>query len=276
MLQYSGAVAGKGRVEVGYQTLGFEIVEGMATITLNRPESLNAMNMEMCRELMSAALDCEEAQVRAVVVTGAGKAFCAGGDLATFHAEKDDLPRYVKEMATALHVSLSRLARLDAPVLAAVNGVAAGGGFSLVTACDLAVAARSARFTMAYTRAGLSPDGSSTYFLPRIVGQRRAMELALLNPVLSADEALDWGIVNRVVDDGACLAETMRLARELADGAPLAHAAVKRMLAASLNDTLESQLERETGSIAGMARTADAREGIAAFLEKRKPRFQGR
>ena len=261
---------------MAYATLGFEIAADVATITLNRPESLNAMNMEMCRELMSAALDCEEAQVRAVVVTGAGKAFCAGGDLATFHAQKDSLPRYVKEMATALHVSLSRLARLDAPVLAAVNGVAAGGGFSLVCACDLVLAARSARFTMAYTRAGLSPDGGSTYFLPRIVGQRRAMELALLNPVLSADEALDWGIVNRVVDDGACLAETMRLARELADGAPLAHAAVKRMLSASLNDTLESQLDRETRNIAGMARTADAREGIAAFLEKRKPRFQGR
>jgi 2-(1,2-epoxy-1,2-dihydrophenyl)acetyl-CoA isomerase len=261
---------------VAYATLGFEIAADVATITLNRPESLNAMNMEMCRELMSAVLDCEEARVRAVVVTGAGKAFCAGGDLATFHAQKDSLPRYVKEMATALHVSLSRLARLDAPVLAAVNGVAAGGGFSLVCACDLVLAARSARFTMAYTRAGLSPDGGSTYFLPRIVGQRRAMELALLNPVLSADEARDWGIVNRVVDDAACLAETMRLARELADGAPLAHAAVKRMLAASLNDTLESQLERETGSIAGMARTADAREGIAAFLEKRKPRFHGR
>jgi 2-(1,2-epoxy-1,2-dihydrophenyl)acetyl-CoA isomerase len=262
---------------MAYQALAVEVAEGVARVTLNRPESFNAMNMEMCRELAALALDCQEREdVRAVLITGAGKAFCAGGDLASFQAQGDGLTRHVTEMATVLHVAISRLARMEAPVVAAVNGVAAGAGFSLVTACDLVLAAESARFTMAYTRAGLSPDGSGTYFLPRIVGLRRAMEMALTNPVLSASEAQAWGIVNRVLPDDACLDEAGRLARSLAAGPTRAYGAVKKLLATSFDDSLEGQLERETHYIAEMTRTADAREGIAAFLEKRRPTFSGR
>jgi len=262
---------------MSYSTIAVEVADGVARVTLNRPASFNAMNLEMCRELAALALDCQERDdIRVVLVTGAGKAFCAGGDLAAFRAQGDGLTRHVKEMATVLHVALSRFARMEAPLLAAVNGVAAGAGFSLVTASDLVVAAEGARFTMAYTRAGLSPDGSSTWYLPRIVGLRRAMEMALMNPVLSAEEAKAWGLVNKVVPDGECLAEAEKLARGLAEGPPRAYGAVKKLLALSLDSSLESQLERETHYIAEMTRTADAREGIAAFLEKRKPTFTGR
>lgn len=262
---------------MAYETLRFEIRDRVARITLERPDRFNAMNLEMSRELMSLAIECgENPEIRAVLLTGAGKAFCAGGDLPSFRATGDGLARHVKEMTTYLHAAISRFAWMAPPLVVAVNGVAAGAGFSLALAADLAVAAQSARFTMAYTRAGLSPDGSSSYYLPRLVGLRRAMELSLTNRQLSAEEALDWGIVNRVVADEACLEQAEALAVELAGGATRAYGAVKKLLAMSFGDSLEGQLERETRSIAEMAHTADAREGIEAFCEKRPPSFAGR
>jgi 2-(1,2-epoxy-1,2-dihydrophenyl)acetyl-CoA isomerase len=170
---------------------------------------------------------------------------------------------------------MSRLARANAPLITAVNGAAAGAGMSLAIAGDLVLAAESARFTMAYTRAGLTPDGSSTYFLPRIVGLKRALELTLTNRVLSAQEALEWGIVTRVVANDDLLREASDLAQELADGPTLALGAAKRLLHASLDDRLETQMELETRAIADMSLTADGREGIAAFHEKRAPGFRG-
>jgi 2-(1,2-epoxy-1,2-dihydrophenyl)acetyl-CoA isomerase len=263
--------------ETGYSTLVVEFADGVAEVTLNRPEAANAMNGEFFREFHDAVLriDADDA-VRAVVITGAGRFFAAGGDLKDFAGHGEDMPRYLKWCTTLFHAAVARLNRMNPPVIMAVNGVAAGAGFSLALAGDLALAAESARFTMAYTRAGLTPDGSSSYFLPRLVGLRRAKELTITNRMLSAAEALDWGIVSRVVPDAELMSAARALARELATGPTLAFGAAKRLLDAGVNSTLETAMENEAESIAAMARTSDGRGGIAAFIEKRTPEFNGR
>lgn len=170
-----------------YDALEFDVRDGVAHVTLNRPRAGNSINLEMGRELLHAALRCDEDPgVRAVVLAGSGNSFCFGGDLKEFSERGEDLPRLLKELTTYLHATISRLARMDPPVVAAVHGAAAGGGFSLAISCDLVLAAESSRFAMAYSKAGLTPDGSSTYHLPRLVGLRRAMELALTSRELSA------------------------------------------------------------------------------------------
>jgi 2-(1,2-epoxy-1,2-dihydrophenyl)acetyl-CoA isomerase len=260
-----------------YTALLFEVQNSIARITLNRPDAANALNLELAKDLMHAALQCDQdPAIRAVILTGAGRMFCAGGDLKSFAAQGEHLPHHLKEVTTYLHAAMSRFTRMDAPLIAAVNGTAAGAGMSLVCACDFVLAAASARFTMAYTRVGLTPDGSSTYFLPRIVGLRRALELTLTNRQLSAQAAQDWGIVTRVVPDASLMAEAEALAAQLASGATLALGAAKRLLHSGWGETLETQMEHETQSIAAAARTADAHEGIAAFLEKRAPQFHRR
>lgn len=259
-----------------YAALLFDVRDNVAHITLNRPDAANSMNAEMARELMHAALRCDEdPAVRAVLIAGAGRTFCAGGDLRAFAAQGENLPSHLKEMTTYLHAAVSRLARMDAPVIAAVQGAAAGAGMSLVCATDIVLAAESARFTVAYTRVGLAPDGSSTYSLTRLVGLRRALELALTNRLLSAKEALDWGLVTSVVPDAELQSKAEALARQLAAGPTRALGAAKRLLRDGSTETLETQMELEARAITDMARTADAREGIAAFLEKREPKFRG-
>ena len=186
------------------------------------------------------------------------------------------MPDRLKMLASDLHLSISRLARMPAPWIAAVAGTAAGAGLGLVGAADLVVAGKSARFVMAYTAAGLSPDGSSTYFLPRRIGFSRTLEMILTNRVLTADEALDWGLVNRVVDDEAVLAAARELAASLASGPTRAHAAVKRLVDSSWTNDLETQMEFEARCIAELAFSADGQEGIQAFIDKRQPRFMGR
>lgn len=260
-----------------YSTLLFDVRDNVARITLNRPDAANTISLELAKDLMVAALRCDEdPAVRAVVITGSGRMFSGGGDLKSFMAAADPLPLHVKEVTTYLHAAISRLARMDAPVIAAVNGTAAGAGMSLVCACDFVLAAESARFTMAYTRVGLSPDGSSSYFLPRIVGLKRAIDLTLTSRVISAREALEIGIATRVVPDAELARETETLAAELARGATKALGAAKRLLQGSFAETLETQMELETRAIADIARTADAPEGIRAFLEKRAVSFKGR
>ncbi|MFQ5457360.1 MAG: enoyl-CoA hydratase/isomerase family protein [Myxococcota bacterium] len=261
---------------MAFKTLLYELRDGVAHITLNRPEAANALNLDMGRDLMEVALRCDEdPAVRAVLIRANGKMFCAGGDLASFGGAGEDLSRLLKELTTYLHAGVSRFARMRAPVIAAVQGSAAGAGFSLAAAADLILAAESARFVVAYTAVGLSPDGSSTYFLPRLVGARRAMELMMTNRVLKAPEALAWGLVNRVVEDGKLAGEAEALARTLADGPTNAFGSVKRLLLEGAADTLETQMENEARRIADIARTKDAREGISAFLKKRAPRFAG-
>ncbi len=259
-----------------YKNLIFELRDGVAHVTLNRPDAANALNLELSQELYDAMLRCDEdGAVRAVLLSGSGKMFCAGGDLKTFAARKDDLPSHLKLLTHFIHGAVALMARMDAPVISAVNGTVAGGGLGLVFGADLTIAAESARFTMAYTRAGLSPDASTSFFLPRMVGLRRALDLTLTNRVLSAREAMEWGIVNRVVIDAELPATAAALAREMADGATAAFGAAKRLLRESFNDTLETHLHSEARAIAERARNPDAREGIAAFLEKRAPRFRG-
>ena len=258
-----------------FETLLVEVVEGVAEITLNRPDNANAMDPKMSKELSDLAIQCDtDPQVRAVLITGAGSMFCAGGDLKGF-AEEANISAALLSMAGDLHMGLSRFARMSAPVIGAINGTAAGAGFSLALAMDLAIAADSAVFTMAYTRAGLSPDGSSTYFAPRRLGDRRARELMLTNRVLNAEEALDWGVVNRVVAADELLDESRKLARTLAAGPTQAFGAVKTLLNHSFDNALEAQLELESRSIAKLGAGEDGQEGIDAFVAKRRPDFKG-
>ncbi len=260
-------------------TVLLDIRDDIAHIILNRPGAMNALNLEMAKALLDAAMRCDETTgVRAVVIAGAGKTFCAGGDVKRFGAEDADeqLPIYVRAITTYLHAAISSLARMNAPVIAAVEGSAAGGGMSLALACDLIIAAESARFTAAYTRIGLCPDGSMTYSLSRLVGMRRALELTLTNRTLTAAEALDWGIVTAVAPDGEALLRADELARQFAQGPTLAYGATKRLIHAGWSETLETQMLAESQAISAMAGTADASEGMAAFLAKRAPEFRGK
>jgi len=262
---------------MSYETIDLKIRDGIARLTLNRPEAANSLDLVLARDLMHAAIECDETPaVRAVVLAGAGRMFCAGGDLKTFNTKGAALPQYIKELTTYLHAAVSRLARMDAPVIAAVHGSAAGAGMSLACAADIVLAGEGARFTMAYTRAGLSPDGSATYFLSRIVGLRRALELTLTSRVLTAAEALELGIVTEVVPDEQLPQAADDLATAFAIGPTAAFGAAKRLLHAGWTGTLETQMELETRAIADIARGGDAHEGIAAFVEKRLPRFTGR
>ena len=253
-----------------------EISEGVACLTLDRPDAANAIHLPLARELMEAAIRCDEdPTVRAVLLTGSGKMFCAGGDLRSFAEKGDELPGALKELTVYLHAATTRFARMDAPLVVAVNGTAAGAGFSLAVSGDLVLAAESAKFTMAYTAAGLSPDGSSSWYLPRLIGTRRTQELMLTNRRLSAHEALEWGLVTRVVPDEALATEARDVARELAQGPTRAYGVVKELLLTSHTEGLETQLEHEARGIARMSGTPDGREGIQAFLEKRAPKFTG-
>lgn len=261
---------------MSFETLLYETRDGVAYITLNREDAANAINLEMGRDLMLAALHCDEDPgVRAVLIRAKGKIFCAGGDLGSFSSAGEGMPRLLKELTTYLHAAISSFARMSAPVVAAVHGSAAGAGFSLACASDLLMCAESAKFTLAYTRVGLTPDGSSTYYLPRLIGTRRALELMLTNRVLSSQEALAWGLVNRVVADDQLAQESEGLARQLATGPTLAFGRVKQLLLSSANESLETQMEHEARAIADAARSSDAQEGIEAFFAKRRPKFNG-
>ncbi|MDD2901385.1 MAG: enoyl-CoA hydratase [Syntrophales bacterium] len=261
---------------MSYDSLVFEVKDGVGLIRLNRPEEGNLITLEMASELLDAALRCDEdPQVRAVVLTGSGKMFCAGGDLKTFAAQGDRVSFYLKKVTQVFHAAISRFNWMDAPVVGAINGTAAGGGFSLALTTDIAIAAESAKFTMAYTKIGLAPDGSSSYFLARLVGLRRAKEMALLNPVLSAKQALEWGLINQVVADDQVLPAALDLAHRLAKGPTLAFGETKRLILAGATESLESQMEKESRAVAAMAGKVDGREGVAAFIGKRLPKFTG-
>jgi 2-(1,2-epoxy-1,2-dihydrophenyl)acetyl-CoA isomerase len=259
---------------VTYSTLLLDIRAGVAHIRLNRPDAYNGLNLTMAEELADAALRCgNDPAVRAVLLSGEGRVFSAGGDLNDFTARGSGIKPYIEELTAAFHLAVSRLVRMAPPVIAAVQGSAAGGGMSLAIACDLVVAAESARFTMAYTRIGLCPDGSSSYFLPRLVGLKRALDLILTNRVLGAQEALEWGLVSRVVPDAELMSEAETLARNLAAGPTAAFGLSKRLVQSGWTETLETQMALETQAISSLTASDDAREGIQAFLEKRPARF---
>lgn len=259
-----------------YETLRLEITRGIATITLDRKDNpANALNARMAEELFDVGVRCGAPDVRAVIVTANGKMFCGGGDLAEMDAAPDK-HAHLTRMATLLHAGLIRLARIDAPVIMAVNGTAGGGGFSVVLSGDFVIASDKAKFVSAYTSSGLTPDGSSTYYLAKHVGLLRAKELMLTNRVLTAAEAQAWGLINKVVPSETVLDEARALAQNIASGPTQAFGGVKRLLDTAFSDGLETQLDRETRSIAEMMRTRDGPAGIVAFLAKETPRFEGK
>jgi 2-(1,2-epoxy-1,2-dihydrophenyl)acetyl-CoA isomerase len=247
---------------------------GIASIVLTRPDSYNAFDLATIEEIADAlvTLGADDA-VRAVVISGAGRAFCAGGDLKWAASFPAGAPPAFHELATRFHVATTEIRRMPKPVIAAINGAAAGGGFSLALACDLRVMAQSAVLKQAYTSSGLCLDGGSSWTLPRIVGFARALEIVAFDPVISAKQAESWGLVTRVVPDGEALASAQALAGELAQGSLSAFAACKRLLTDAFDIPLEAQLERERAAIACCAAHADGREGLAAFVARRSPRF---
>jgi 2-(1,2-epoxy-1,2-dihydrophenyl)acetyl-CoA isomerase len=263
---------------MAYRHVTLERAAQVATLTLNRPDAYNALDLGLGRELFEAAIEVDDdPDVRCVVVTGAGRAFCAGGDVKSFVDNLGRIGAHIKELTTYLHGAISRLCRSDKPVIMAVNGVAAGGGFSLALSGDLVVAAESARFTMAYSRIAATPDGSSSYFLPRLVGIRRALELYLTNRALTAREALEWGMITRVVPDAELRPAVDALARELAQGPSRAFGGAKRLFHQSTWESLETQMELEAQAIAASGRTEDFRAGVTAFADKKPvPTFRGR
>ncbi|HEX3176311.1 MAG TPA: enoyl-CoA hydratase [Methylomirabilota bacterium] len=263
---------------MAYKNISVDRAAQVATVTLNRPDAFNALNLGLGRDLFDASIELDEDRdVRCIVITGAGKSFCAGGDVKDF---ADNLPRVgalIKELTTYLHGAISRLCRADKPVIMAVNGVAAGGGLSLALSGDLVLATESAKFTMAYSKIAATPDGSSSYFLPRLVGIRRAMELYFTNRVLTAREAQEWGLVTRVLPDAEFRAGVDALARELAQGPSKAFGGAKRLFHESTWQSLETQMELEAQAIANSGRTEDFAAGVTAFAGKKTPpQFKGR
>jgi len=251
----------------------------VATITLNRPEALNALDRELTLALRDAVFAAEQDPgVRCVVIRG-GAHFMAGGDLKWFHQsiggmEPVQVRVHFEAFIHEVHALIISLRRMPKPVIAGVRGAAAGFGLSLMMACDLALAADNAYFTLAYTAIGVSPDGGSTFALPRIMGQKKAMEIALLGERFDAVAAERLGLVNRVVPPGSLDVETAKLAARLAAGPTAAYARTKALLNGSLNATLESQLQREAEAFAQCASEPDFKEGLSAFIEKRKPQWR--
>ncbi len=262
------------------QAVLFERAEGLGIITLNRPAAFNALDLGMADGLLAALIECDEdPAVRAVLISGSGAAFCAGGDIRQMlaHVGPAGHPSaFLKLLTSRLHAGIATMARMAKPVVTAVNGPAAGAGMSIAMAGDLTLAADTAKFTVAYTGVGLVPDGSSSYFLPRLVGLKRAYELIALNRPLTAAEALDAGLVNQVLPAADFGPAARDYAMKLAAGPTVALGAAKRLLADSLNATLETQMERERQAIGDCGRTEDFRNAAEAFVAKRKPVFQGR
>jgi 2-(1,2-epoxy-1,2-dihydrophenyl)acetyl-CoA isomerase len=258
----------------------FEVADGVATITLNRPKAYNALNLALAEGLLDALIRCDEdAAVRAVLVTGQGAAFCAGGDIKPMLEEAQaygGTAQYLKTLTVRVHAVASTIARMPKLVITAVNGVAAGAGFSLAITGDLVVAADNARFTLAYTAVGLAPDGASTFFLPRLIGPKRALELMCSNRSLSAAEAYNFGLVNEVFPAAEFAAKARRYAATLASGPTVAFGCAKKLVTLSAESSIETQMEHERRAIAACGRTEDFREGANAFFAKRRANFRGR
>jgi 2-(1,2-epoxy-1,2-dihydrophenyl)acetyl-CoA isomerase len=254
--------------------LKLERLGAVARLTLNRPSVGNSFDVPLARALMETAIACDEDEtVRCVLLTGAGRMFCAGGDVAGFANAGENAAGLIKEITAYLHSAISRFARMPKPLVTAINGPAAGAGFSLALLGDIVLAAKSANFTLAYSAIGLSPDGGATFLLPRLVGLRRAQELILLNTRVTADEAAAMGLITRAVDDAAFEAETLAIAEKLARAPTGALGRARELLLRSYGASLEEQMEVESRAIGESARSAHGREGVAAFLAKRKPDF---
>ena len=264
------------------QHIKFELMDDVGIITLDRPEARNALTPDMVTQLGEAIERCQRPQVRAVLLTGTGNAFCSGADVKDFVDNLESggpqaLSDHIRSLADELHSRVVLgLRRLDKPVVGGINGVAAGAGFSLSLGCDMRIAGEGARFLMAYANIGATADGGSTYLLPRLVGSGRAMEIYLASQPMGAAMALEMGLVNQVVADDALQRHAMETAVRLAQGPTTAYGRVKELFSQSWDKSLEEQLAAETDALSDTGLTADFQEGIKAFTERRQARFQGK
>ncbi|HEY6049453.1 MAG TPA: 2-(1,2-epoxy-1,2-dihydrophenyl)acetyl-CoA isomerase PaaG [Sphingomicrobium sp.] len=260
---------------MAYETIDFKVDGAIATITLSRPDKLNSFTAQMHEELRDALASLGEARV--LVLTGAGRGFCAGQDLNDRAVSSGDAPVDLGvTVETCWNPLIRTLTSLPQPVIARVNGVAAGAGANIALACDIVVAAKSAKFIQSFSAIGLIPDSGGTWVLPRLVGQARALGLALTGDPLPAEQAAEWGLIWKAVDDAALDSEVEAIANKLASLPPLGLAAIKDMIRSSWQYSLDEELERQAGAMRRLGFTDDYREGVAAFLEKRPPKFTGR
>ncbi len=258
-----------------YDNIIFTKADQVAVIKFNRPKAFNAMNFDLFSDLIKALEVCgDDEDVKVIVITGEGKAFCTGGDVVMFESSPD-ISETLRQLTKLLNFTITGIRRISKPVLAMINGTIAGVGVSIAAACDLRICASSAKFRQAYTSIGLIPDGAWTLLLPLLIGFGKAQELVYRDPVLSAGEALEMGLVNQVVEDTELESTTRQIAMKLAAGPSIAYAIAKDNFTQAMLGLLERQLELERSGMIRVGRTADAKEGIAAFMEKRKPAFKG-
>lgn len=247
------------------------VADKVARIIFINPAKYNAMDQKFCQELSKAAIACEvNPEIKAIVIEAEGDVFSPGGDITDFVAHKDHIHAHVLDMATEIHIAVLSLRRAPAPVIAAVNGMTAGGAFSLICGADVVIAKKSAKFNVAFTRSGLTPDAGGTYFFPRVVGFRKAFWIMATNPTLTADQAAEIGLVSQVVEDDKFREEVDRVARLFADSAPGALAGLKKLLHSSLTATLDEQLNAEARSISALCATPATLERLIAFVEKKR------
>lgn len=261
-----------------YQTIQVEMQGTVCVFTLNRPQSLNALTLEVAQEFKAAVTEARRQAARAIVLTGAGRAFCAGGDLKEMRkiAEHEGrVEAFFDEPLKVLNECVMLIRRTPVPFIAAVNGAASGGGCNLALACDLVVAGESARFNQAFVKIGLVPDCGGTFILPRLVGWRRATELLMTGEVVGARQALEMGMINAVVADDDLIAKAMMFAEKLASGPTVALGKIKELLEASAENDYATQLELERAAQIEAGQTNDFKEGVAAFIEKRLAQFDG-
>lgn len=248
----------------------------IATVTLNRPKAMNSFNQEMATALQAVTEEvANDTSVRAVLLRGSGDLFMAGGDISFFYQGLDSMPQGVPEIIDQLHASIRHLRNMSKPVLAAVHGSVAGAGISIMLAADLVIAADDTKFTLAYTSIGTSSDGGASYFLPRLVGEKKAMELLMLSEIFSATQAQQWGMLNWTCSSAELFTTAESLVKRLANGPTAAFSKIKTLVHKSWNNNLDQQFNAEAECFAKSTTTADFRQGVSAFIEKTKPEFTG-
>ncbi|MBB63542.1 MAG: enoyl-CoA hydratase [Waddliaceae bacterium] len=258
------------------RTVLYNVENSIATITLNRPHSANTLNPQMIDEIIDLTEKVRiDDSIRALILNGEGPIFMAGGDLAYFFQHRNELPKQVVRMIRRLNQAVMNLYRLPIPVLASVHGSVAGVGMSFIAAADLCIAAQNTQFTMAYSNVGLSPDGGATYFLPRLIGQRKTMQLMMMPDLFDASAAQDLGIVNWVVPQENLAEQTQKIALRLANGATVAYAESKKLIQSSFGRSFEEQVEAEAHAFAHCTSTKDFIEGVSSFQNKKRPSFIG-